>query len=339
MSDERVASRSWADGPEPAVSVVIPTHERAGYLGDLVRALEAQTLDASRFEVIVSDDASTDETWDVLAREADRTPLRLVAIRAEANAGPAQARNRAVATARAPVVAFTDDDCLPTPSWLEALLAGIGDVDAVQGRTVPVPDELGASGPWARTVWITEKTVLFETCNIAWRRAAFDRLGGFEAGRPDSPRGTRQHFGEDAELGWRLLGSGGTVAFAPDAVVHHRVHGGSYASWLAERRRLRLFPELVRRAPGLRRALTLGVFLSRDTAAFDLAFAALIAAAVVWSPWPLLAALPWLALRWRQAADRPGRLRPIRVAQLAVGDVLGLAALITGSFRARRPVL
>ena len=334
-----VESASWNAAGTPSISVIVPTHDRAAFLPELMASLEAQTLDPADFEVVVVDDASTDDTWEVLGRLASSTPLRMLAARADANRGPAAARNLAASLARTPAFAFTDDDCLPTPGWLNAIALGLRETDVVQGRTLPRPSEQAGAGPWARTVWITAATQLYETCNIGWRREAFDRLGGFAAGRPDAPPGTRGHFGEDAELGWRLIADGGTAAYRPGALVHHRIHPGTFADWLAERRRLRLFPDLLRRAPGMRRAMRLGVFLSWDTALFDLALAGGIAALVGRKPWPALAALPWLSARWRQAGRKPGRQRLTRLGQLAAGDAVGLVSLVSGSLRSGRAVL
>lgn len=338
MSAARVTSASW-EGEPPDASVLVPTHDRAPFLPELIDALERQTLERSSFEIVIVDDASGDRTWETLERLAAQTTLRLCAVRAERNGGPATARNAAASIARGRALAFTDDDCLPAPSWLAELLAGLEGADVVQGQTLPVPAEQRASGPWARTVWITGTTSLFETCNLGWRREVFDRLGGFAGGRPSSPKGTRAHFGEDVELGWRMLRGGGTVGYQPSALVHHRVHAAAYGDWLTEQRRLGLFPGLVRRTPGLRRALKLGLFLSWDTAAFDLAVAGVATALVAGIPWPALGTLPWLTRRWRQAADRPGRPRPVRLAQLAVGDVVGLGSLVAGSARSLSPVL
>jgi GT2 family glycosyltransferase len=187
-------------------------------------------------------------------------------------------------------------------------------------------------------VWITGPTKLYETCNLGWRRDAFERLGGFEGGRPSSPRGTRAHFGEDAQLGWRLVSSGGQTIYRADALVHHRVHAGSFREWLRERRRLSLFPALVRRSPGMPDALRLKVFLSWDTAVFDLALAGGAAALVTRRPWLAALAMPWLYRRWQQAGNRPGRARLVRLAQLGIGDAVGLAALVAGSLKAGRPV-
>lgn len=334
---DRIESAAWA-AAVPVVSVLVPTHDRAGFLPELVDALERQTLGES-FELILIDDCSTDVTWPAARGACERTRLPMLAARLQANAGPAVARNVAASLARAPAFAFTDDDCLPHPGWLAALLDALRSADVVQGRTLPDPGEASNAGPWARSVWITKLSNLYETCNLAWRREAFDRLDGFAEPRPASVGETRRHFGEDAELGWRLVSSGGRVAFADEALVHHRVHPGSYASWLGEQRRLALFPGLVRSAPSMGRALTLGVFLSPDTALFDLALAGGAAAAALRVPWFAGAALPWAWRAWRRGRHRPGKPRIVRAAQIGVGDVVGFASLIAGSVRARRFVL
>lgn len=331
------ASTSWADEPAPAATVAVATFNRASFLPELIGALEAQTFPRERFEVIVVDDASTDDTWERLAGLARSTPLRLIAARMASNSGPAVARNAASRLARGETIAFTDDDCLPASGWLGSLIDAFDDgIDVVQGRTLPTPTPNG-SGPWDRSVWITRPSHLFETCNIAYRRTAFEAQHGFRADRP-SVRGTRPHFGEDAELGWRVAGGGRGASYAPGALVHHRVHPGSWRDWLLEQRRLSLFPSLVRRSPGLGRALVGGVFLSRRTASFDAALVS-VATAVTGRPWVLAGAIPWILDRWREARRRPGRNAAFRLAQLAAGDAVALASLVEGSVRARRPVL
>jgi GT2 family glycosyltransferase len=334
---EWVESSTWA-AALPAVSVIVPTHDRASLLPELIGALEHQGS-ADPFEVVVVDDASSDDTWRALNDIAAGTTLPFRAARLAANAGPAVARNVAASLARAPLLAFTDDDCLPARDWIEALAEGFRIGDIVQGRTLPYPPEAENAGPWARSVWITHPSNLFETCNLGVRKDAFDRLGGFGENRPSSPRGTRAHFGEDAALGWRLVAGGGRVTFAGGALIHHRVHPASYADWLAEQRRLAMFPGLVVRAPGMRRALTLGIFLSPDTALFDLTVAAAVAAIASGIPWIAVAGVPWAWRRWRQSRHRPGRARILRLGQLGLGDVVGLASLVEGSVRARTVVL
>jgi glycosyltransferase involved in cell wall biosynthesis len=336
--ERETGSASVEDGPAPSLTVGIPTHDHPAFLEELVSALEVQTFDRERFEVIVVDDASAAETWRLLERIAAATPLRLRAIRLAANSGPAAARNAAASRARAPALVFVDDDCLPDPGWLSAYArAFAGDADLVQGRTLGAPEP--SLGPWARTVWVTGESWLFESCNIGYRTASFERLGGFDAERPAVTGRSRPHFGEDAELGWRFRAAGMRTTFSADALVHHRTLPGSFGDWLRETRRRSLFPSLLKRSPRMREALFLRTFLDRDTASFDLAVAGAATAAATAVPWFAAAAVPWLWRRWRRSADLPGKPRLVRAAQLALGDAVGLFSLLEGSLRARRIVL
>src|SRR5690242_17185941 len=101
----------------------------------LLDSLGRQSFDSSRFEVIVVDDASTDGTGEVLEQVAERAPYELRSL-GGTGSGPAAARNRGWREASAPLVAFTDDDCVVTPVWLEELVeASDGEETVVQGRT------------------------------------------------------------------------------------------------------------------------------------------------------------------------------------------------------------
>jgi GT2 family glycosyltransferase len=329
----------------PEVGVIFATHRRSAFLRELVDALAAQDLPADRFEVVAVDDASGDGTWELLTELAAATPLRLTPLRLDVNAGPATARAEGVRTTTAPLLAFTDDDCLPTPGWLSALVRAFDDdpaAEVVQGRTEARPEDRDRQGPWDHTLWVTGPTPWFETCNVAYRRSAYDRVGGFDVDDPVlNPRGGT-HFGEDVDLGARVLASGGRRAFAEDAVVHHRVLPGTWRGWLAARRRVGDFPALARRSEVVRDAAWHGVFLDRSTATFDLAVVATVAAASTRRPWLLALATPWAASRWRSALRWAGgdrRAAAALAARLAAGDAVALGALLRGSARYRRVLL
>lgn len=100
----------------PEFSVVIPTHNRLDVLPEVLAALEAQKR-APEFEVVVVDDGSDDGTGEWLAGREFRVPVRALT---QENRGPAAARNRGVAEAQAPRVAFLGDDTVPAPGWLAA---------------------------------------------------------------------------------------------------------------------------------------------------------------------------------------------------------------------------
>src|SRR4051812_46232380 len=127
----------------PEISVVVPSHERPVRLRWLLNALEEQTLARERFEVVVAHDSRGVETDAILREHSLARAGVLRGLRFDPGPGPAAKRNAAWRAARAPLIAFTDDDCRPPREWLERLLAAssAAPADVVQGRTEPDPDE------------------------------------------------------------------------------------------------------------------------------------------------------------------------------------------------------
>jgi glycosyltransferase involved in cell wall biosynthesis len=206
---------------QPAVSVVVATHNRAERLRALISSLERQTLDPSNYEVVVVDDGSSDRTAEVLARAERECGMQFRSIALGSSRGPAPARDTGWRTASAPIIAFTDDDCEAHPEWLEAGLGAMeGDaLRVVQGRTEPIPAERSRLGPFTRTIEVTALDAGFQTCNIFYPRALLERIGGFDVEEFDRAPG-----GEDADLAWRAIKAGAAAVFAPAALVHHAVN-------------------------------------------------------------------------------------------------------------------
>jgi GT2 family glycosyltransferase len=198
-----------------AVAVVVATYNRAALLPRLIAGLEAQR-DAGDFEVVIVDDASTDETETVLRDLAARSPIPIRCERLARNAGPATARNVGWRASSAALVAFTDDDCVPSPTWLAQLVSSAREYDVVQGRTLPDPAQRDALGPFSRTLDISHEDGYYQTCNIAYRRDLLERLGGFH-------EKFRFPAGEDTDLAWRAKEAGATTTFDAAAVVHHDI--------------------------------------------------------------------------------------------------------------------
>jgi glycosyltransferase involved in cell wall biosynthesis len=307
------------------VSVVIPARNAEAMIGRTVAAVVSQELNGG-FEVVVVDDGSTDAT----AKTARAAGARVVSN--PTPLGPADARNAGVAASSAPLIAFTDADCVPAPGWLRAGAEALEHADLVQGRVEPEPGV--PVGPFDHVITVREETGLYETANLFVRRESFDRVGGF---RPfiDPSDG---HFGEDLVFGWEVRRAGGRSAFAPDALVHHEVVERPASAWIRERRRLRLFPQATRVAPELRSRWFLRLFLSRRTAKLDLALAALALAAMTRRPLLLLLALPYARATFRTNQWYRRWVMKQNAAHLA-GDIVGLLALIEGSAKSGRVVL
>ena len=304
--------------------MVIASHGRPLRLRWLLNALEDQTLPRERWEVMVvhdSDYGALVATHPVGARE-----LRL------APCGPAAKRNAGWRAARAPLVAFTDDDCRPPRDWLASVLAAAERAPGaiVQGSTRPDPDEAALLlAPHPRTVRVEPPTAWAETCNIVYPRAVLEALGGFDE------RGLPLAGGEDSDLALRARAAGVAYAAAPEAVTFHTVDTMSLWRRAAFAWRWRQLPAMVRRHPALRREGVLGVFWKPRHAWFTLALGGALASRR--APAAALLALPWVRAalpaygsgvrgRLRSAAELPGQ---------ATVDAVELAALAVGSVRAR----
>jgi glycosyltransferase involved in cell wall biosynthesis len=311
------------------VTVVVPARNAAATIGRTLEALAAQQLEGP-YEIVVADDGSDDGTAEI-AERAGATVVRL-----PGGDGPAGARNAAAEAGTGGVLAFTDADCFPARRWLSAGLAALDELNAdiVQGRVEP--DDRAARGPFDRSLWVERETGLYETANLFVRRELFDRLGGFEAwlepevGKP---------LAEDVWFGWRARRAGANTRFAHDALVRHAVFPRGAIGHAEERRRFQYFPAMVAQMPELREHfLYRHLFLSRRSAAFDAAVAGATLAAWRRALWPLALAWPYVSMSAR--AERAARRRaPLVMAAKAGADLVGLAYLLKGSARWRKPVL
>ena len=219
------------------------THGRAGLLPRLVAALERQT-GATPFEVILVDDGSSDDTWETIERLAATSRLSLRGVRMPRQSGPAAARNAGWRAAEGPLVAFTDDDCVPQPDWLATLADALVHADIAQGCTQPDPAQQHLLGPFARTMDVRSETGYYQTCNVAYRRSVLEAVGGFD----DDLR----QAGEDIELATRAIRAGATTAFCEQAVVFHDVRPSSLRDHLRATRRWGGIVLAVRKQPVLR---------------------------------------------------------------------------------------
>jgi glycosyltransferase involved in cell wall biosynthesis len=317
------------------VSVIVPTRNRASSLEKLLASLDAQTY--PDFEVVVVDDGSTDSTPDVAQRFA-----RVRYVRGNA-AGAVDARCLGVKTATGSVLAFTDDDCVADPGWLAAGVQAIDSgADVAQGLTIPQREVL----PLERTVQHDAADGLYPTCNVFYRRVAFERVGGFDTfagerlGFRGSPRARAMGFGEDSLLGWSVARAGRAAA-VPGAIVRHEVLRPSlreifYREWVVGG-----FPRLLREVPELRRTLIRKRIVLGEPGARLWVYAALLVAVPPLQLLGAAGALLWVCSRTSALMKRPGSLAR-RLAALPVDlalDVTRAAALVLGSFRARTLVV
>jgi glycosyltransferase involved in cell wall biosynthesis len=219
--------------PDVDVSVVVCTYDRCALLVDALASLLAQDAGRVRWELIVVDNNSRDDTPETVLRAMEPGGVE-VRYLFEPRQGLCHARNAGIAAARAPVVAFTDDDVRVTPDWVRRIhraFAAHPEVDFVGGRVLP---------RWPRTppAWLTAehwaplaamdlgdrrfrtsaaRPVCLVGANLAFRREVFARVGPF------SPEFQHPAGGncctDDHEMELRVWRAGGVGLYLPGLVV------------------------------------------------------------------------------------------------------------------------
>ncbi|WP_205698096.1 glycosyltransferase family 2 protein [Conexibacter sp. SYSU D00693] len=318
----------------PEISVVVPSHDRPLRLRWLLNALAEQTLERGRWEVVVGHDSAGPETEELLHSHplaADGT-LRHVAS-APGTAPPGRNRNAAWRIARAPVIAFTDDDCRPPEDWVaNALAAAQANPGAiVQGATQKDPREANLLlAPHWTSQLIHPPTPWAECCNILYPRDVLEAAGGFEEDT---------YTGEDTDLALRCRAAGTPYVGAPEVLTYHAVLESSWWGAMKRRWRWKDLPVLFKRHPHLRKDLTFYVFWKRTHLWFPVAV--LGAVRSFRNPlWGLLA-LPWVIHTMPQGRSNPrGRIRNVlELPDKAVGEAVEIAAVVSGAVKHRSPMV
>lgn len=240
-ADRPVAGAADVALQAPAISVVVSTFNRAGLLPAAVRHLVRQDS-SRRYEIIVIDNNSTDGTAAVLETLTAQYP-GLVRRGFEGRQGVSYGRNRGIELSRAPIVAFTDDDVVVRPDWVESVAQALQahpEVECVGGRVLPLwktpPPAWVTPAHWSPLALVDygdeplyvdlARPLCLVTSNVAYRRPALDAIGWFS---PAFPRC------QDHELLLRLWQAGGRGLYLPSLVVECEVPA-SRLTWTYHRR-------------------------------------------------------------------------------------------------------
>lgn len=202
------------------LSVVIPTYNRLPILRKCLRALEEQDLapPVERYEVVVVDDGSTDDTVPWLRAHSESSPhVRLIC---QEHGGPARGRNRGVEEALGDVIIFIDSDLVVTPTFLVCHARALETAWRRRGDQRcftygAVVNTANFEAPRSEPHKLTDLSwAYFATGNVAIHRGTLERAGLFD---------TSFHlYGwEDLELGERLRQLGVELVRAPEAVGYH----------------------------------------------------------------------------------------------------------------------
>jgi GT2 family glycosyltransferase len=253
MSVEESGESPCAGGPR--VSVVIATRDREQRLAMTLNALAHQTLPFDRYEVIVVRDENQPGP---LAEAPPGLQISFLSHAGDPRAAGAK-RDAGWRGGLGDLIAFTDDDCLPEPRWLEELLAVYDGASILQGRTEVDPTEAHLLRGFARTQRVVGPSPWYETCNMAYPRSVLEAVDGFD---PDFVLD-----GEDTDLALRARKHGAGYLYVDSALVRHAVHPRGFLDALRDAAKWSSLPLVFVRHPEHRTFLYLRRFRNRSDAA------------------------------------------------------------------------
>ncbi|MBN2063112.1 MAG: mycofactocin biosynthesis glycosyltransferase MftF [Deltaproteobacteria bacterium] len=226
-------SRGYSNLHEyPSVSVIIPVRNRPEAISGCLESLRFVDYPEDKLEVLVVDDASTDNTPDVVSA----FPVRL--IRLEKNRHASFCRNFAARLAGGDILAFLDSDCMADRFWLKEIIPIFNDpaTGAAGGLVDSCYDKKGLDryekvmsslnmGCRSRSSREGDLFFYVPSCNLLVRRGVFHELEGFKED---------QVVGEDVDLCWRLQDKGHNLEYRPSGRVYHR-HRNKLSDFCARR--------------------------------------------------------------------------------------------------------
>lgn len=214
------------------ISAVICTHNRAGRLSVALQSLLSQSLDSNEYEILVVDNASTDQTRSVVKQVG----LGRVRYLYEPELGLSRARNTGYRHARGRYIAYLDDDAEADPGWLAAIVAVFSRQEkagCVTGKVLPIweapkPDWVSKEMEGPLSIYdcgdqeweLSEKEWIIGT-NMAFLKEVLEVSGGFLEclGR----KGEILLSAEEAAMGYLIKRLGYQVLYSPRVKVHHYV--------------------------------------------------------------------------------------------------------------------
>lgn len=218
------------------VSAVICTLNRAEYLRKALASLVNQTLTEDNYEIIIVDNGSVDNTYQLVNDECiKKGNIRYIY---EPIIGLSHARNTGWRNSYGDYVAYLDDDAVASPSWLEKILDGFTTVSPcpglVGGKIEPIWEAdkpvwladqlLGFLGilDLSTTPVLSLKNQVLAGANMAVSRQVLNELGGFplELGR----KGDNLVSNEDVLLQLKAIKNGYPCYYDPEIIVRHHIH-------------------------------------------------------------------------------------------------------------------
>lgn len=220
----------------PKISAIICTHNRSEVLAEAVQSLTEQTLDSRQYEVLVVDNASTDDTARVVGECQRRFAGCRIRLVREDTPGLSIARNTGFRESLGRHVAYLDDDAVAAPDWLKAGLEGF---ETAGPKPLAVVGPVYPRYPDGKPDWFNDRFETFDLGadpiqltarqsfmggNAMFRKSVLADLGGFDPNM--GLKGKRLWLGEEVELLLRMrqaFGSDCCIRYDPRVSILHAI--------------------------------------------------------------------------------------------------------------------
>lgn len=211
------------------ISVIICTYNRSDLLAKVIESLVCQTFDRSKYEIIIVDNNSSDNTHDVVKSFADQENLRYVF---EPTQGLSHARNTGLKQAVGEYVSYFDDDCIIPDRWLEKAAISIEKFQPAAFGGPTLPEYFTPKPAWFKDSYHAhnlgnepknlsyEHGELLHGNNMSFNRQALEAVGGFNPNLGMS--GNKIAYGEDIVIQKliRKLGAEHQIFYDPELYIY-----------------------------------------------------------------------------------------------------------------------
>lgn len=214
------------------ISLVICTYNRCRYLPEALESIKAQTLSPEKFELLVIDNNSTDDTALITRNFMEANPRLHVRYLLEENRGLSFARNRGMKESNAPVVNYVDDDAILSAGYLEAMVHFFNyhpQAGGAGGKVIPKYED-GKEPPWmskylngfigkidfGNEIQVFKNEMKYPVgCNMAYKKDLLEKAGGFN--------NALQFRSDDKYIFYQVKKFTSQIYFVPDAWLYHYI--------------------------------------------------------------------------------------------------------------------
>ncbi len=216
--------------PTHHISIIICSYNRGQFIGEALDSLAKQTLSADKFEIIIVNNNSTDNTESICKKFIAQHPVLDIKYVLETNQGLSFARNRGIAESKYSIITYIDDDAYAKPDFLEIIF----NYFKMHPQTAGLGGKVTPRYEIAEPVWMNKYLYGFVTkvdlgqqarpfrgneypagCNMTYRKDLLEQVGGFN--------NKLKWRADDKYINFKIRELSDQIVYLPDLEVEHTI--------------------------------------------------------------------------------------------------------------------